>query len=394
MRKNFSFFYLFMGLSLAFGCNHRVPSTPPVADQEDFTRQVSVPSNIRIVEINHENGDLIVKGWEQPFILLEGTKKVVAKSVGDARYALQEIQIVAYETPPNRLVLNYQDTGSGARKNTVDERITYTANIPRELALDIKLRHASITVEQVANHVSIDHRFGDVKADAINGKLQIRSQGGVVGVHNAQKSVKIDSRECDLHIDRVGGDVAIQHQWGEIELSNVNGTAILNCQNSQIALKDIHGRLEIDNRRGDVVCDGFREGIRAYVLHGTLKLAPQVPVPQSYYCDVDNGNIILRVPEESSMLLDVRAEQGRIHSDFPMNVGAEGGVSYGKGVNNEGRFEVRLRVRNGSATILRSIQLPTVDSGKMETQPEILSSSDSIVNSASSNPTFSETSLN
>ncbi len=376
MRNYFIILCLFLVAIYTNGCKNRVQDNPPVSDQEDFARQVSVPPNIRIVEINHSDGDLTVRGWDKPFIVLEGTKKVVAKTVGDARYTLQEMQIIAYETPPNRLVLEYQGSSTGVPKSSLDEQITYIANVPRNLALDIEIRHASITVENQNADVSIDHRFGDVALESIGGKAQIRSEGGRVTARSIDKSLKLDTREADLLVENIGEEVAVRHNEGEIEISDVDGALTMNCMRSEIKANDILGRLDIDNRRGDVVCDGFREGVRAYVLHGTLKLAPRVPVPQSYYCDVDDGNIILRVPEESSMILDVQAERGRIHSDFPMNVGAESGVSYGKGVNNEGRFEVRLRVRNGSASIFRSIELPPLDQEASPTTNEISDGND------------------
>jgi len=69
---------------------------------------------------------------------------------------------------------------------------------------------------------------------------------------------------------------------------------------------------------------------------------------------VEYGNIILRVPENASMLAEIRAENGSIHSDFNLPIAAESNVSYAKGAVNEGRPMVRLRVKRGGVNLLKA----------------------------------------
>ena len=337
----------------AAACQTVSPKQPPVSDQERFTRQVMLPDTTRILEINHRGGAVTVKGWEKHYLLIEGIKSVTAATVQEARDAFEQFEITAYERPPNRLVLEAMKSSS---HSNYDAFIEYTVSIPRSLAIDLDVRHGPVLVSEIDSHVSIDHRFGDVRVESIGGKAQIRSQGGNVTVNSVSKTLKLDTRQGSVFISHIGGDVAIRHQKERIDITDVGGGVILNCLNTEIKMDGVKGRIDLDNRGGDVICENFEEGLRAYVNRGTLKLQPNQSVAQSYYCSVEDGDIILRVPEESSMLLEVEVEYGRIHSDFPMPVWAEKNVSYARGAFEKARHNIRLQVRKGSASILKSIQ--------------------------------------
>nr|HQH71337.1 hypothetical protein [bacterium] len=78
------------------------------------------------------------------------------------------------------------------------------------------------------------------------------------------------------------------------------------------------------------------------------------PITRGFECKVDTGNLVLRVPESASMIVEIQAVDGSIHSDFPMPVRAEGNVSYANGSINSGATLVRLEVRRGVASLLKT----------------------------------------
>lgn len=346
------FLSVFAGLS---ACQHPQSPPPVISDQETFTKQVQIPDAAQIVEINHRLGGVVVIGWEKPFILLEGTKHVIADTSSGARDASQSIDLQVRAQAPNRLVIEHQAMGRAGRKSVEERSVDLVLHVPRAMALDMDVRHGDVTVTNMQSPVSIDHREGDVEVESIEDKLQIRSENGDVAVRTVAGPFKLDSRIGKVRIEGIEGEVAIQHQDGNVRATNLRGKAIFNCYKSNLYIESVEGRLEIDNRRGDVECRDFAEGLDVYILHGTLKAEPGHVMTNSYYCRVVDGDAILRIPAESSALFELEAENGRIHSDYHVSVWAEGKVSVAKGAIHDGLNMVSCQVVKGSISILRSL---------------------------------------
>jgi len=330
-----------------------------VSDQESFTRQIEVPANSKILEIHHRGGNVSIIGWEKPYILIEGTVQATAESVPMARAIVEQIEVVAYERPTNRLVLDYEGPPNVTKSTRETEGIDYIANVPRALVLDLDVKHGSLNVSNLQSDVWIDHRLGDVKVESVEGDLQIRTesgkkQPGIVIARSIERNLSLDTKYVKVDIEKVAGDLDILHKHGELTISDVKGAANIECQYAEIHLNRMQGFLKINNFRGDVVCQDFSDGIIAGIDQGTLKLQPNAPIIRAYDCEVEYGNIILRVPENASMLAEIRAENGSIHSDFNLPIAAESNVSYAKGAVNEGRPMVRLRVKRGGVNLLKA----------------------------------------
>jgi len=314
-----------------------------------------VPGNIRIVEINHRAGNLKVVGWDNPYVRIEGTKQASAQTVNYARLIIEEMEIAPYERIPNRLVLEFSQPPVEWRVSEDDSTINYTAHVPRNLALDIRLDEGNIELESVNNLVSIDHRAGDVTVQNINGRAQIRSQGGNVAINNISEDLKLDTQNSTINVNNIKKQIALRHKNGDVTLRNIAGKVILNTMNCNINLLQIGGRLDIDHRDGDITAEYFRDGVRIYLYDGQIWLAPHVPIPQNYYVVLDNGDVILRVPEVSSMLAEIEVDSGSIHSDFQMPIWADKAISYSKGAINGGQNIVNLSVKNGHVSLFKEL---------------------------------------
>ena len=373
------FFASLFILSILVGCNNTFlptkSSTPLITDQEEFTRQIDIPPNLKILEIHHISGDITIVGWEKPYILVEGIKRASAETVQIARSILEMVDIIAYERPTNRLVMEYEGPAGFARKNVPEEGMSYTANVPRELLLDIKTKNASLQVSNMLNDVIINHKNGDIRIDSIGGNVTIDAVGHKkanqqIKIKSIENRLKLKSGHVAVELENINGAVDIEHQYGELRASNINANLSYSGKKSSVFMNRIQGFLQIKSLSGDIVCDGFYDGMRAEVHNGTLKMEPRVTIKRSIECKVDHGNITLRVADDCSMLLDIVAENGSINSEFPLPVSAEGKYSYAKGAINKGYPMVRLEVKKGSASILKEIPIPGDAATSQPYQPE------------------------
>ncbi len=351
-------------LAVCTGCNSPVlqpfqSSGALVIDQEPFTRQIQIADNIKTVEIQHEGGNLTVMGWDQPYMLVEGIKQAAAETVEDAKAILYSIDLSAYESPINRLVIEYQDSQGFSWLKKPAGRIDYTAKVPRGITLELKVKRGSVTVSDAESDVWITHETGDVTAEKIRANLDIKSTGNssagnLVRIRDIRYNVRTETKDNRLEVEQIGGNADITHRNGECRIRQIGRDVSFQGNEASLMLQDVKGYINLDNRRGDVTCELFYDGIRAGVTGGSLRLEPQTPITRGFECKVDTGNLVLRVPESASMIVEIQAVDGSIHSDFPMPVRAEGNVSYANGSINSGATLVRLEVRRGVASLLKT----------------------------------------
>ncbi len=371
------FFFIFVVISIGCGCDNTLFQTkktaPLITDQEEFTRQIEIPANVHILEFHHRGGNITLTGWDQSYILIEGTVRASAETVEMARSIIEMVEVIAYERPINRLVLDYEGPAGFARGKVPEEGMDYTAHVPLGMVIDLASEKGNVQVSNIEGDVFIQHKEGDARVEAIRGNLTVEVEGrkdadNRVTVTSVRRNLSLKTRRTYAEISRIEGESDIEHEGGEFMASDLGGKMTFNGKDSALAVYRAQGYLQVNNAGGDVLCDSFYDGIQAEVRNGTLKLEPKVPVTRSYNCLVKHGNLIFRIPDNSSMLLELVAANGSITSEYPLQVSAEGKMSYAKGAIGQGFPQVHLEAERGSISILREIpgaalSMPAPDSG-------------------------------
>lgn len=363
-RISFGLFAIFF---LTAGCDNTIfplhKNAPLVTDQQTFTRQIEVSPTAKIVEAHHRGGNITIVGWDQPYILVEGTTRASGETVEMARATIEMVQVIAYEHPQNRLVLDYEGPEGFGRGKNPDERIDYTANIPRGMVIDLQSENGAASISKIDNDVFIDHKLGDLQVEEIKGAVSAKITGPEKAdcravIKSIGRGLSLTSSKINVEVSQITGDAQIHHSNGEALVFDVDGKLTYRGDKTQAQLTRIQGFLKLNNSGGDVLCNGFYDGINAEMKDGTLKLEPKVQVTRGYECNVVKGNLIFRIPDNSSMLLEIMAINGSINSEYPLQVSAEGKTSFAKGAIGQGFPQVHLDVERGSVSILREIPTP------------------------------------
>lgn len=329
---------------------------PIIRDQEQFTKQVTVSSNINVIEIHHDNGSVNLQGWDRPFILMEGYKSVSGPDLETVNLALAEMEMVAYERSGDRLVVEYSPPLKMRDVNPFnqfDESVHFTINVPKGLAIEIYNKDGAVKAANLDKSLLIDHTVGDVRVENIRGGTNVISAGGNITAVDIEQYLDLDSREGRVVVERINGNAVIRHKNGSVVLSEVSNDVYMNCESADCTIRQIKGQLEIDNMGGDVMANYIFSGVNAKLRKGNLTLQPQIAIPQAYFCSVEAGDLSLRVPENSNILLDITAESGGITSDFPLPISSEKNTSKASGVVNKGEHKVEIFVRGGFARIMK-----------------------------------------
>ncbi len=329
---------------------------PVIRDQEQFTKQVTVSPNISVIEIHHDNGSVNLQGWERPFVLMEGYKSVSGPDLETVTQALSEMEMIAYEKSGDRLVIEYNPPLKFRDVNPFDqfeETVHFTINVPKHMAIEIYNKDGALKAANLDSTLLVDQKVGDVRVENIKGGASIISNGGAITAYDIDTYLDLDSREGRVNIERINGGATVRHQNGAVTLSEVSGDVYMNCENADCIVRQIKGQLEVDNMGGDVIANYIYSGVDVKLRKGDLTLQPQVALPQGYTCNVEAGDLTLRIPENSNILLDITAESGGITSDFPLPISSEKNTSKAAGAVNNGDYKVELFVRGGFARVVK-----------------------------------------
>ncbi|MBI1387979.1 MAG: hypothetical protein GC154_05985 [bacterium] len=358
--KGKSLFLLFVCLSALgwMGCqtNPFQPQTL-VTDQEEFTKQVPVADNIRTVEVHHDHGSVMVQGWDKPYILLEGYKSVTGADVDKVRQWLAQMQIIAYERAPNRLVIEYQSPMTLANQinpfDPTDETVHFTMSVPRELQVEVYNKNGAVKVTDIVNSVLIDHSVGDIDAQNIEGGLSIIAQTSNMTISNIGHFLDIDSKNGSIGINWIAGGAVVRHKTGDVKIADVGGDLSISGDKVEWTVNRVNGQLDVQVENGNAIVNNFGGGATASMKNGSLNLQPQRAISADFACEAINGDLTLQVPETSSMLMTLTAEPGSIQSDFPLPISSARGQSQARGAVNNGEHAVDMTVKGGKIQVIK-----------------------------------------
>jgi DUF4097 and DUF4098 domain-containing protein YvlB len=265
-------------------------------------------------------------------------------------------------------------------------------------------RYGTISVEGVAGDITVDARNGDVtvlRSGDEEAVLNLVSYYGRITTRQViAGDLTLDSHNGALTLEDVvvGGDLELEAYYGKTELDGVQaGSLKVNGKNGDIVLKDVRldgtldlfthygavsvtgseaGAYKIETQNGAIKLDGGRGSVWLHSHYGDIevKAARDVTLDLStdngkvafegslsntadHTLESDYGAVTLRLPPDTSVLLDASTDHGRIRCDFDVLVrGAdkEENDASGdelRGAINDGSARLQIRTRNGDIVL-------------------------------------------
>jgi hypothetical protein len=134
-------------------------------------------------------------------------------------------------------------------------------------------------------------------------------------------------RKCDASLRTVNGAIHVEGVSGTLSLSTTNG---------QIEARDVAGEVDASTVNGSLRIELTKVDPRARMEFKTV-----------------NGSIRLYLPEDARVDLDASTVNGRIDTDFPLQVSGKYVGQHLTGSLNGGGSSLRLRTVNGGIDVLR-----------------------------------------
>mgnify|MGYP006273667271 CR=1 FL=1 len=343
------------------GCGETVDSPGPITDQEEFTKQIQVPPNVDVIEMHHYRGSVTVEGWDEPYILLEGEKSATARDVQSVRDLLMQLEFIAYEKPDNRLVVAYDDPLEIEDLNPFDPRaqsVYTTIHLPRNLKLELRNDGGPVRVTNLNSGLRLDQKDGNVMIRNIDDGVVVEAVNANIQARNIKPFFETYTREGELEAEYIEGYCRIEHRDGSVNLNQVDGNVMLDTNDAPANLINVNGSIEVEARDGNVVVNRFVESVKANVRNGSINLLPQNPIQGDLAIQAVNGDINVRISENSSVLFDLTAESGALESDYYLPISAESNLSKARGAIQSGEYLVNLYVERGKITVTKTRELP------------------------------------
>jgi len=255
-----------------------------------------------IVSIENLAGSVVITGWDENKVLVEGTlgdgaDKVKVEKDGDE---------VTVEVVLPRRARNVDDTDLVIR-------------VPRKSSLDIETVSARVEVE------------------GVDGMLDVETVSGAVDLGG------VDIAE----VESVSGRIAVEKSTRSVEAESVSG---------EIVMRQLAGRLSASTTSGAIDVDESKlEVVECETVSGSIEFTGDPRREGTYRFESFSGAVILNLPKDLGAEVEVETFSGSISTDFGGDVRKE---RYGPGAKlheqyGDGGAEITVSTFSGSVDLER-----------------------------------------
>ncbi|MDZ7260541.1 MAG: DUF4097 domain-containing protein [candidate division KSB1 bacterium] len=247
-------------------------------------------------------GFIKVESWDKEEVYLKMTKRAWDRTQRRAERRLEDIEVDITHTE-NRLTIreiqhhedhqfNFFDLFDPDRwgGRWAETLVDFELKVPKETDLRLETDEGDIEVTEVHGDINIDTDEGEIELKNITfNNLDIRSdEGDFYG----------------FRLDGKAGRLSIESDEGYVRLE-------------QTILRE----LEVDTDESEIVLIQTRVGTFDLATdEGDVEVELEVQPEGRYRISSNQGNIIVSLPQNVAVTLDLRTESGSIRTDFPVAV--------------------------------------------------------------------------
>ncbi len=163
------------------------------------------------------------------------------------------------------------------------------------------------------------------------------------------------SGDGSIRAERINGKLNLRTGDGSIKANELGGQLTLNSGDGSIALDSATGMVDIETGDGSVSLSGKLDAVKIHTGDGsvTVRAEPGTKMVDDWSITTGDGGVVVNLPNDFSAQIDASTGDGSIHSD--LQVTSEGGADKRAIRGRLGAGGKLLRIRTGDGSIrLRS----------------------------------------
>ncbi len=330
--------------------------------EDQLQQAFAAGSSLHVVD---DHGAVNITASEDGQIRVSVRKKVNAdtQSGADKRNGETKPQI---SMSGNIVTVNANTQVGGDHGVTTDLDIS----IPRKAAVVISNRRGDVSVVGRDGDIDISNQHGEVSASDINGKLSLTLQNSSIRVGQISSDVSVQGHADDVSIEDVKGGLHLDGEFSEsiklrriakgvvfrssrtdMEFAGLNGD--LDLDSGDLRSNDLVGPLRLATRSKDITLEGVTGDVRVENENGSVEL--HLNKLGSTEVQNRNGDIQIYVPDKAGFVLDARARNGEIETDFDaLKINNDNDTGIGTGTVGSGGPHVTLSNEHGGIEIRKN----------------------------------------
>ncbi len=143
-------------------------------------------------------------------------------------------------------------------------------------------------------------------------------------------------------VDTTNGEILVKDMRGDVDLDTTNGGIEITGSTGVVNAHTTNGRVLVEDHLGSV---------DASTTNGSVTLELVVPGGGHAYGDTTNGDVVLRIPDDTMATFDAATTHGNIHIDGLLFEGSWHDTEAHGLLNGGGTTEVRLDTTNGTIDV-------------------------------------------
>jgi len=387
---------------------------PLVSATAEESKSIKVDTDKPVtLNVNNDAGKVSIVGADVEAVEIQIIKTGYAPTQAGAEEHLQTIKADVTQNG-NVITLTYKLNGPQTRMvDTVDFLVT----VPTETIVDVEKGSGDIFVSDLIGSVDISSSFSNMTVKNIKGALTLYNSGGdteVSSVNAGTEDVTIETDFGQIALKQISGqDIKAQTNNGSIKISNLRasgdffaksdfasveieqssaGSVTIESQSGSVALTkfNIRGNLtitcdfgeikleqamaasyDLDTNGGNISMDGAKGNLKAHTDFGniTIENADQANLDLRsnsggidfngslgegpHRVTSDFGIIVLAIPADSTLSVDLKTDFGNIESEIPVTVTLTGTseTNHQAGTMNGGGADLTVKTNNGNISI-------------------------------------------
>jgi putative adhesin len=313
---------------------------------ENFSKSVRIGAQGEI-DLSNMSGSVTVTRGSGNEAKIEAVKKARARTVEEAREALQAVQIDVSERAGRvevrtRYPMERHGSSVGGAEGAARGELLAWARARRNVNVSVSYTitapaNTRLTLKTMSGHISVNDIAGEISAEAMSGHVTIERAPRLLTAKTASGHVNITDARTDGTLDT--GSMS-----GNVTLKGVKGRQLnVSCISGSVSLLDVaFERVDATTMSGNVTYEGSlaRNGRYGFKSH--------------------SGNVRLAIDGNTGFQVDAHAFSGAVRSEVQLTgVQSDGDDSRGRrprtlrGVYGDGSAVLNLNTFSGSIVIAK-----------------------------------------